>query len=372
MYMKPSRRKKIRTRLTLALVCAGIAIAVILILAFSGLLPQVSLLSGSVHALDVSLPDNVVANEHGLLYNQADTLYLRDTSTGAEIWRQELELQEATTVASSDFICNYAGKSLQLMDYNKNQIFSTAIDSEILGAAVGNSTVAVLTSSVNEQNEKIYLATLFNANGKGEQLGQASFSTREVIDFGFYGDTDMFWSLTLDVSGIVPVSHVTTYKQDGSMTYNIQINSQVVEDVFITDNAFFTSGTSALTSYSYFNTKQAEQQIYGWKNAAGSVTSQAVKLAYIPRSTVSDIDAVKVYNTDLESLHIRLPRGVISLAVTQNRLYAFTADIVYVYTMEGALEKQVALESPINRAQQVSDTCAVLWDQQKSYLMDLT
>ncbi len=208
-------------------------------------------------------------------------------------------------------------------------------------------------------------------NAAGEQTGNTRFSY-EVVDFGFHGDSDMLWVLELDTSGVVPVSYITTYMADGSMTNSIPVNSQIVEDVFVTDSAIFAGGTNALTSYTYFGEQQAEQGIYGWKNAGASLVSQTVKLAYIPRTTINDIDTVKLYSGDLSYIHIRLPWNVFSVAVTQNRMYAFSDSTVYIYTATGDLEKQVELDTTITKAKQISNTCVILWDQQKSYIMQLT
>jgi len=370
MYLKPSRRKKAKLRMMLIIIIAAATAGVFVALYFLGVTPKISLFGSAVHSLDYALPDAVTANENGIIYNQNDTLYLAD-NLGNEIWSQELELQDATTVASSHLICNYAGKSLQVMKYDKEQLFSTAIDSDIMSAAAGVDNVAVLTGSTTEQGVTNYYISIFNT--KGEQTGrQIDFSSRQVMDFGFHGENDMFWALALDTSGVVPVSVITTYKADGSMTGNIQINTQIVEDVFLTDTAIFASGTNALTSYTYFSEKQAEQAIYGWKPAAESITPQAVALAYIPRSTVQDIDTTRVYGTDLSYMHVRLPRNIISLAVTQNKLYAFTSEAVYIYTRDGALEREITLDTAITKVKQVSDTMVILWNQQRSFIMDLS
>jgi hypothetical protein len=250
----------------------------------------------------------------------------------------------------------------------KEQLFTTAIDTEIIDAAVGKDTIAILTVTATEQGGEQYFISLFNS--RGEQTGNARFSY-EVIDFGFHGDSDMLWVLELDADGVVPLSYVTTYMSDGSMTNSIPVNSQIVEDVFVTDSAIFTGGTNAITSYTYFGEQLAEQGIYGWKNAAYSVTPQTVKLAYIPRTTIKDIDTVRIYSGDLSYIHIRLPWSVFSVAVTQNRTYAFSDSAVYVYTSDGSLEKQIDLDTSITKVKQLSDTCVILWDQQRSYIMKL-
>lgn len=376
MYFRPTRRRRINTR-TIIIICAAAAAGVFALLFFLGVLPRFGAVGG-VKALDFSLPDNVTANDSGLLYNQNDTLHLIQPS-GEAVWSLNLDIAGATTETSKDLIVNYSGRAMQVMKFNKEQLFSTSLDNDIKRVAAGKGTVAVLSDSVSaETGENVSYLQLFGTGAdksRWEQISQIdSFgsSTKQVLDFGFHGDSDMFWVLSLDTSGVTPTSSITTFKPDGSPTTSIPINSEIVENVFVTDSSIFASGTNTLASYTYFSTKQAEQQIYGWKEAAASVEPAAVKLAYAPRSKSTEMDAARIYSTDLSMTQVRLPRNVFSLAVTQNKLYAITSETAYIYGMDGALERQLPLGSNMTRAKQISDKVLVLWDNQKSYIMEIS
>ncbi len=368
MYFKPARRRRMGTR-TIIIIAAAAAAGAFALLYFLGIIPSFKFTS-NVQALDFALPETVSANKNGILYNQNNTLHLIDAE-GKEHWSLNLELSDASTATSEELIVNYVGKTVQAMRYSKEQLFKTSLDSNIVKAAAGKNTVAVQTTAQSDTDGTLRYLHLFNISG--ERIGQIdSLSDKQIIDFGFYGESDMFWVLALDVSGVVPASEIITFKPDGSPTTTILISSEIVERVFVTDSTIFASGTNTLSSFTYFSTKQAEQPVFGWKAAASSAQPAAVKLAFIPRTKSTEIDAARVYSADLSMVHIRLPRNVFSVAVTQNRLYAFSAETVYIYTMDGTLEKQLSLDAPITRAQQLSDTTAVLWDNQKSYIMSLS
>ncbi|MDL2236232.1 DUF5711 family protein [Christensenellaceae bacterium OttesenSCG-928-K19] len=351
------------------IIAAAAAAGVVALLFLLGVIPVFSM-SGNISSMDKYMPDAIFANKNGILYNESDTLYLLDKD-GVEQWQLTLEMTESKTVTSPALICNYSGKTMQVMNYSKEQMFTTSIDSEIMDAAIGVEALAVLTQGVAEETGATqHLVSIFNTNG--EQTGQVSMgSTRQVIDFDFYGDTDMFWVLSLDTANVLPVSYINVYKTDGSMTFNIMINTQIVESVYVTDSTIFASGTNSISSYTYFGEKQAEQQVYGWRPAAQSVTTGSFRLAYVPRSGVQEVEAVRLCTADLTDIHIRVPQGVFSVAVTQDRLYAFSADNVYVYLQDGKLERTIATDSQIVKVKQLSDNYAVLWDQQKSYIMAL-
>ena len=369
MYFRPPARRRRLIPRTLIIIIAAAAAGAFILLYFLGVIPSFGFL-GNVHELDFSLPETVSASKNGILYNQNDTLHLIDTQ-GKESWSLNLELTEAKTETSEELIVNYASKTMQVMSYTKEQMFNTSLDSEILDTAAGVKTVAALTNTPNEAGTSANYIHLFNLSG--EPTGQIDyFAAWQVIDFGFYGDSDMFWVLALNSGGVVPESIIATFKPDGSLTTNISVNTELIEQVYVTDSSIYTSGTNNLSSYTYFSVLQAEQQIYGWHPAAVSLQPQAMKLALAPRSRSAEIDAARIYSEDLSNVHVRLPRNVFSLAVTQGRLYAFTAGSVYVYTLDGVLDKQIPLDSEIVKAKQVSDTCAILWSNQKSYVMNLS
>lgn len=369
MYLKPSARKKFKMRLIIILAAVAAAIGVFTLLYFTGVIPGGMIFGTDIHAVDYSFPENVISNSNGLLYNQGNTLFYADKN-GRIIWDQQLEMQDSSTAASDTLICNYAGKSLQVMKYDKTQLFSTNIDSEIIDVAVGNSMVAVLTQSANELAQMRSYISLFST--MGEQTGQQiDFSTRQVTDFGFFGENDMFWALSLDTSGVIPVSVISTYKSDGSMTNNIQETTQIVESVYLTETAIFSSGTKFLTSYSYFGERQAEDAINGWEVAATLIAPQTCSLAYVPRSSESDIDVARVYSADLSYTQIRLPAGVFQVAVTAEKLYAFAPDTIYIYLIDGSPDKTIDLGYTITKVKQVSGSQAILWSNSESYIMDL-
>ncbi len=186
MYLKPSKRKKARMRTVWIIAIAVIAAGVVALLFFLGVFSMFAL-SGNINAMDQYLPDTVFANENGILYNESDTLHLLDND-GLEKWNLALEMEGSQTVTSPDLICNYAGKAMQVMTYTKEQMFSTSIDTDILDAAVGTEAVAILTQGTVEETGALdYRVSLFNTSG--EQTGQIPMSGRQMVDFGFYGDT---------------------------------------------------------------------------------------------------------------------------------------------------------------------------------------
>ncbi|MEG0356637.1 MAG: hypothetical protein RR292_04305 [Christensenellaceae bacterium] len=367
MYLKPSRRKKMRKRTTIIII-AAVAAAVALACVF--LFTDVSSLFSDIALKELEKPisEDVTASSNGILFRDGAKLVLLDKN-GKNIWDLKLESEDSSFASSETLICSYSQKTLTALSYTKEQLFTTAMDSDILKVSCGKEYIAVLTSIVNAENGKTqYAVYLFNT--KGEKIGPLEFSMRQVIDFGFNGDNDMFWALSLDNSGIVPVSYVATFNTDGTMTGSIEVNTQIVEKVYVTDSSIFALGTNNMTSYSYFGEKQADVLIYGWRPFNASVTDQQLKIACVSRTDVASIDSARIFSTDLTDTMVHLPRNIFYVAITQKKLYAFSPTNIYTYSDTGELEKTQKVQ--IDKVKQVSDDCAIVWDKSKSYIMHLS
>lgn len=369
MYLRPSRRKKRRklTNLILLIVIIAAAIVGVFLLLYN--FTDLQFFKPLFKETDTPLPQTVQANENGILYSEDSTLFLRDKKGGA-MWDLKLETADTKFTSSSSLICTYAQANLQALSYTKEQLFSASAASEILAARCGKTTVAVLTGAADEATGKTYYyLTLFNAKG---QAGQIEFKARQVIDFGFTGDSDTLWSLSLDSANVTPVSYITTYKSDGAPIGSIENNTQIIERVYLTADTIYASGTNNIFSYNFFGEKQHEALIYGWEPTAASVTQTGFEAAYKPRSSLASIESAKLFSKDLAETVMYLPPKTLGVAVTQNRFYAYTPNSVYTYQLSGELEKTTKLEYTLTGIKQLSDSLVAAWDKEgKSYLMQL-
>ena len=126
-----------------------------------------------------------------------------------------------------------------------------------------------------------------------------------------------------------------------------------------------------MVSYNYFGEKQGETSIYGWEPTAVYNKDGILQMAYVSRADTVTIESVQVFAEDLSSHTIRMPRDVFSVAVSGDKLFAFSANEIDTYSLDGQLERSSKIEEPITGAKQISNDLAVVWDANKSYLMQL-
>lgn len=372
------RRLRARGRGFLVFIVAAVAAVVFGILFFSGRIPSLPVGPGAAHGLGRTVPDSIQGNEHGFLYAEGTNLIYLQVS-GQEQWSVDVGFSDITTRASSDLILNYAGPNLQVMQFTKEQLFATSVDSPILAGAAGREYIAVLIDAPEEDASAQQMIYLFDKNG--QKSGQLSFN-RQVIQFGFFSDetiSDLFWTLSLDTSGAAPVSYITMYnKVNGEMTYAITISDSTIEDVYVTSSQIFVNGSGLLTAYTYFGEAQGSEPVQGWK--PGSVVSNSTSLyaAYVPRVEAMYVEGVRTIQAEsvggtvsMGTARFALPMGILDVAVTPSRVFAFSSDTMYVYTLGGTLEREQPLGTEVTRVKQVSDNYAVLWGEHESYILQL-
>lgn len=364
---KPSRRKKARLSKRFLIFGGIVAAAVVLIwlFVFGGLsLAQTT-------KIEKSLPENVTAVSEGILYMDSGNLYY-DNFSGERIWMYALESDKTSFITSDHMICVYGAQSAQFFDYEKNALFTIQQSAGIKQIKLGHTHAAILSKTKNEEEKEI--STLYLFDQSGTQTGQIDLETRNLLSYGIAGEGDMVWTLTLDTSGVVPVSHIATYKTDGTITSSISVNEQIIEKVIVTDNSIYTSGTSSLMQYSYFGEMTNEVLIYGWEYYQENIgeTPEEFRLLYISRSEdPKDINAVKMYDYEFNPTTIYFPQRVFYVSVSSSNLYAFANDCIYVYNMNGELIETKELDMNLTNAKKLNNQYTVIWSGTSSQIMNM-
>lgn len=203
MFGIPSHRAKTRTRrLILIIVCIA-SVATVALLFFTGHFPALIFGTGSVRSIHSTLPSNIQGTDNGFIYSQGSEIFLIGKS-GTETWSLNTELEDIQTCVSEDLILNYSGPNLQVMRFSKEQLFATAVDSDILSGAAGEEYVAVLINA--PPGDASVLQTIYIFDSAGQKSTQLSLDS-QVTDFGFFSDetqSDVFWVSSL----IHPVRHL--------------------------------------------------------------------------------------------------------------------------------------------------------------------
>ena len=195
---------------------------------------------------------------------------------------------------------------------------------------------------------------------EGSEIYRGEYPDTELLEYGFYGSNDMLYTLTLDTTGISPVSRVSTVSPASkTLTGTVEVSDQLVRDIKFLNTDMILCGTSTLAVYDNFGNQVDSKMIYGLTGSDSTITENGYIYAFLPKSiselttscTVRIIGSVS--GNDIDT-NIQLPPGVEGAYVSKDKLYAVLSQSVYVYKLTGEFEKSVEAPAQITGVSKLS------------------
>lgn len=354
MYLQ-KRSQKAKRRINKRLIIS-IIIAVAFILAIIGLIILISSgrnLKDSIKKASFTAQDTILTQNNGIFYTDDDNLIFADYSS-KQIWVKKMFAKDLKITASENMIAAYNTKTIQLFDMGGKQYFTKELTGDIINAKCGAEKIAVISEVQTEEEGLKKSLTVFDT--KGETIDNIDLNDQNIIDMGFYGKDNKLWVLTLDSSGVIPISRIATYDPGQSMTGIIDINGQLIEKLIIDENSIYASGTTNLYIYSIYGEKKDSILIYGWNFHGQFYTDKKPLFIYVPRiKTNKQFDSLRLIKTDNSDLTIKLPPDIIKATVYNNKIYCFSKTNLYKYSLEGKMEDQYPLPFSIDSVSKIYD-----------------
>ncbi len=268
----------------------------------------------------------------------SNVVYLNDTlltcmdSSGKRIWQCSFVESGLDLIANDYMIAAVGEDSIQCVDKNGIQLFSTRIDGSIDSVRVGVNKVAVYVKQILENNQPAYIL-IFDLSGNN--LYQITVTDKHILDYGFDSNGDQLYVLELDVSGAVPVSRISTYRPETqAMTGIKELKDQLVEGVKIFGKDIYAMGTRQLTVYPAANTGTSRELLtYGWMPEYVSSIGDP-KFIYV-LSNGAPYDIARVIRSSGDETKINLPPQVFRIIISGDKIYCFANTNFFVYTGEG-------------------------------------
>ena len=328
-----------------------------------------------LYKIDVPLTAKLTASNENLFYLSGSQLDCVDFG-GKEKWSSEFAGSGYSVAVSDTLECVYNGTSASVLDTKKNVLFSVpAAEYTFLDAKCGSSCVAIL--SCLQGDTALYYIRVFNY--AGEEIYRTSYENADVLSFDLFGDTDNLWVLTLDTTGVSPVSRISTFSpSQNAMTGTIDISDQLISDVFYADATMYLSGTYNLLSYDTFGQKQQSTLVYGLKCIDSVFSGNNYTLIYMQHSDddVSQASTLRVLSgsegNEVDSF-LQLPSDVVSVYASSSYVYCFLEDSVYAYKLTGEFYKEIKLDFELKKAVKISaDKVALYSADSETYYMRLS
>lgn len=363
------KRSKNRKRY---LVAAGVFVAlVLLIFLYLLLFTDVFTPPAEEIALNAGPTATVLSANDSYYYMKGTTLYCANAK-GEEIWTLKFTSAGSLNVAVSDtLVCVYDENTANVYDHQKNLLFTVPQSQfRIKNVDVGKNAIAMHTTIAGQEVE--YLRVF---DSTGTELDRLEIENNRVLQFGLYGEGDSLWYLTLDTSGVTPISQVVTCNPSQKKLTGIkEVYDQLVEGVYFLGTDMYLSGTVSLQSFDTFGEKLRDEiTIYGQTLADTATTDDDIYFAYVPRSQAEGGTSytVRVFSSSGIDTLIQLPKGIKYFAVTPERIYCFSEDTLYVYKNSGEMERQEPLNLTLTGMSRLAEDKVLLRTSTAVYAMEV-
>ena len=307
----------------------------------------------SFYKLDVTEETSAAANSENVFYLSGSTLNCADKK-GDVLWSVKFTAGAANVSVGDNLICVYSSDFATVLDSNGNHLYTLPSgEFKTKSAACGQNYTAFLSQTENAQYLRVF-------DKEGSEIYRGEYPDTEILEYGFYGSNDMLYTLTLDTTGISPVSRVSTVSPASkTLTGTVEVSDQLVRDIKFLNTDMILCGTSTLAVYDNFGNQVDSKMIYGLTGSDSTITENGYIYAFLPKSiselttscTVRIIGSVS--GNDIDT-NIQLPPGVEGAYVSKDKLYAVLSQSVYVYKLTGEFEKAVEAPAQITGVSKLS------------------
>lgn len=163
----------------------------------------------------------------------------------------------------------YCDNRLVLLSDKGEAAYMGSMDAEIENLRCGQNSFAV------ELKDAQGLLVL---DRNGSQIDQIDGSVGELVDFGFYSSNDLLWVLSVNVSGLSPVSRLDIYKPGKELVSSYKSADQLYYKPLFYQDDIYLIGTETLDLVSAKTT--TSYSVFGWQYGGSAQLSdgQAVLL----------------------------------------------------------------------------------------------
>jgi len=325
--LRYTTRKRIR-RYLLWLSLAAVIVLINIWLIF--IVQPVTRLERDLIKLDISPYSRVYPYDDGLIVIDQKDLISFDVR-GKEQFKEELP--EFDMHASRNGNVTVVWDDDNALIYNElgQKILGkelTGTGNRILFGRAGSSYFVLATIEEGQYRARIY-------DYEANEVDDMGFPYQSMMDIGFFGDSgDQLWALLLDSHGTIPITKVRTDHPGKSMTGSITILNQVCYDIMPLDSVVYVVGSNHIESYTYTSVEQSEVLVYGWTMQDYLVKDD--KVSFLMGTNQNDefespISAIWYIGEDDKQFRLSMPTGIIKATMSDNYIYAFSKQGIYVY-----------------------------------------
>lgn len=274
----------------------------------------------------------------GLLYNDGTTLHALG-SNGLQIWSYAAGSQSGFSVGKGG-VAAWQGKTLSLLTGDQGvPLYSGDMEDRVLDARIDTQYAAV---QVGEEHDSVLLILEHG----GRQVDRIALSSQTVLDFGFFNNGNLFWVMSMDTEGTVPMCSISTYKPGKMLAGSITDNQQLLYEVLFQAAHIRAVGVTHIKDFDYTGREMTENRVlvYGWYLADIDDRDENPLMAFVPVAQAESgaIQDVRMIRGQADH-PVRLPFAASRVFARDDTVYAFASQYVMMCKMGQVVPKTYAL-----------------------------
>lgn len=283
-------------------------------------------------------PAGVFPWAEGVLCVEGAQLYCMDLKSKEPLWQTALPMKNMKAARVGKLAVAWGGNQVLLINEYGEVKQSLLAQGDVLLAAPGTSTYAVVTSEEKEKQHRLRFYSV-----KDEKLvDEVFFAFESVLDMGYFGDKlSQLWMLVVDSNSTQPVTKLKIYYPGKKTTGEIKLSNELAYAAFFGDNTYIVS-THTLTCWEHTGKKSEDKSklIYGWSLEDAYVDSSGrVSFLFAPAGAggLDSISALWYVSTAGAEYRIPLPAGCFKAMLKANgRICVATRNGVYSMAQNGS------------------------------------
>ncbi len=367
--LRAQRRRRFILFVVLALVLIALAVAALFIFILPG--------SKAVPVALAMPADSLRAyTGGGFLYVRGGSLHYADFRDPSKDWSMGLSTEQVRLHASGVASAVYNDAAVQFIDTaTGNQLFKREYSGAIELVRCGTGCVGVLRRD-DEQNRQIYIMRLDDVDADELSFGP----DQEVLDFGFYGQDETLWTLTLNTAGVSPNITLETYVvANQAKTGMMNIEGQLVEHVEFVDKYTYMVGTNHILTFNEMGQeKEADRTlIYGWEFVDFGIIAGKPSFIVSPRTADGPSGTAKLITLPgqetlpAQETLLQLPDNTRGVFVANGKYVVVTNASVMYYSDKGELQSEQALDILVDAAEKLSPTQLLFTRGTEQFLLEI-
>lgn len=308
--------------LLIVLACTGFAVLLSYLITGAGVTQVGAAVPLGLRAsLDVNVLDDGVIYYDGAMIGALD-------ANGNLKWNYSAGINAKYDV-SQDGVATWTDTSLSFIESGTGAtMYSGATTMPVLSATVGSRYAAAMLGT-EETSAQLLIYEL-----TGRQIDQIDLAGQIVMDFGFFSNGALLWVMTMDTSGSVPMSIITTYQPGRQTLGSVREIEEVVYRTLFQASQLRAVGTTYIKTYDYAGSEITSERklVYGWYMEAVEENVSDPLMALVPvaqSDAMAQISDVKLIQGSTERL-LRMPFPCDAIFCRAGTLYGFSDSAVMI------------------------------------------